>query len=809
MTALAPLTGDALKRCCDPARFGFATTDDLESLDDSVGQERAVEAVRFGVAIRHEGYNLFAFGPPGTGKYSLVRRYVEEKAAEEPVPSDWCYVNNFAEPHKPRILRLPAGRGAPLRDDMERLVEDLRAAITSTFESEDYVARKQAIEEEFKERHEKAFNDLQQRANERDTALIRTPMGFAFAPMHRGEVISPEVFRQWPNDHQEKIKQTVTELEGELQELLKQVPQWQREQRDKIRELNHEVTTFAVGHLMDGLKERYDDLPDVAAYLGEVQKNVVDNADDFMSVEPDTPEAGAAMALRRSLTGPPSFRHYQANVIVDHSGDTAAPVIYEDHPTHPNLVGRIEHMAQFGALTTDFNLIKPGAMHAANGGYLILDARKLLMQPYAWEELKRAIESREIRIQGIADALGIASTVSLEPEAIPLDMKVVLLGDRTLYYMLSQLDPDFPELFKVAVDFDDRFDRNDDNDMLFARLIATMVRREGLRPFDVQGVGRVIDHASRLAADSEKLTLHMRPIADLLREADFWAGQNGGDVVSAAEVRQAIEAQIRRSDRIRVRSQEEIERGTILIDTEGEVTGQINGLAVYQLGEFSFGRPSRITARVRLGRGEVVDIEREVALGGPLHSKGVLILSGFLGQRFGRDRPLAISASIVFEQSYSGVEGDSASSTELYALLSALSGLPIRQCYAVTGSVNQRGEVQAIGGVNEKIEGFYDVCKARGLTGDQGVLIPASNVRHLMLRDDVVEAVEAGRFAIYPVATIDQGIETLTGVAAGEPDADGNYPEGTVNAAVDAQLQAFADKARAFAMGGAREGDRQ
>jgi lon-related putative ATP-dependent protease len=559
---------------------------------------------------------------------------------------------------------------------------------------------------------------------------------------------------------------------------------------------------------MDGLRERYEDLPDVLSHFDAVQKNVVENADDFMGGEPESGEQNPMMALRRSLSGPPSFRRYHANVIVDHGKNGAAPVVSEDHPTHPNLVGRIEHMSQFGALTTDFNLIKPGALHAANGGYLILDARKVLMQPYAWEELKRAIQTKEIRTQGIAEALGIASTMTLDPEPVPLDVKIVLLGDRMLYYLISQLDPDFPELFKVAVDFEDRFDRSDTNNMLFARLIATMVRQEKLKPFDSGAVGRVIDQASRLAADSEKLTLHMRPIVDLLREAGYWASEAGRDEVGADDVRRAIEAQIRRSDRIRERSQEEIERGTILIDTEGEVVGQVNGLAVLQIGEFSFGRPSRITARVRLGRGEVVDIEREVALGGPIHSKGMLILSGFLGERFGRDRPLAISASIVFEQSYSGVEGDSASSTEVYALLSALSGFPIKQCYAVTGSVNQRGQVQAIGGANEKIEGFYDVCTARGLAPGQGVLIPESNVKHLMLRDDVVEAVEAGRFHIYPIATIDQGIEVLTGVAAGEPDAEGNYPEGTVNHAVQAQLAEFAEKARAFAMR-AGEGERK
>jgi lon-related putative ATP-dependent protease len=495
----------------------------------------------------------------------------------------------------------------------------------------------------------------------------------------------------------------------------------------------------------------------------------------------------------------PSFvRRYQVNVIVDHSGATGAPVIYEDHPTAQNLVGRIEHMAQMGALITDFNLIKAGALHRANGGYLILEARKVLLQPFAWEELKRALSSEEIRVEVLGQTLSLISTVSLEPEPIPLDVKVVLLGERLLYYTLSQLDPDFAELFKVAADFEDQMDRTSENHLLYARMIATMVRQEGLRPFDRQAVARVIEQSARIAGDAERLSTHVQSIADLLREADYWAGEAQRGVVSAADVQRAIDAQIYRSDRVRERLQEEIQRGTILIDSQGAKVGQVNGLSVITLGQFAFGRPSRITARVRLGRGEVVDIEREVALGGPIHSKGVLILSSYLGARYAMDRPLSLSASLVFEQSYSGVEGDSASSAELYALLSALADLPIKQGLAVTGSVNQYGQVQAIGGVNEKIEGFFDVCRAQGLTGEQGVLIPASNVKHLMLRPDVVAAVAAGQFRVYAVETIDQGIEVLTGVPAGERDAQGEFPAGSVNQRVEARLIALSEKRLAF-----------
>jgi lon-related putative ATP-dependent protease len=807
MTTMKPLNPELLRTRCDPDQFSFKTTAELEPLSGNLGQERAIEALRFGVGIRHEGYNLFAYGPSGTGKSTLVRRYAEEHARRQPAPDDWCYINNFSDPRNPHSLRLPPGRAVVFREQMERLIGDLRASIKSAFESEDYIARKQSLEAEFNERQEKAFNQLQEKARGKGTTLIRTPMGFAFAPTQRGEVISPEVFRQWPEEHQEKIKKAVEELEDELQQTMKQVPQWQREHREKLRTLDNDVTSFAVGHLIKGFRGEYENVSDVQRYLDEVEKDVVENSNDFRTAEEAAGEEGSPpLGLRRSLAGPPTFRQYQVNVIVNHSKATTAAVIYEDHPTQPNLIGRIEHMAQFGALTTDFNLIKAGALHKANGGYLILDARKVLMQPFAWEELKHALRSREIRIQGITESLGWTTTISLDPEPIPLEVKVVLVGEPILYYLLSQLDPDFVELFKVAVDFDDRFDRNSENHQLYARLIASITKKEGLKALKPTGVAAVIEYAARRAADSEKLSLHMRPIVDLLCEANYWAQQTDNELIDDAIIRRAIDAKIFRSDRNRERIYEEIHRGTLLIDTEGSVAGRVNGLSVLQSGEFAFGQPSRITARVRLGRGEVVDIEREVELGGRIHSKGVLILSGFLGERFGRRAPLALSASLVFEQSYGGVDGDSASSAEVYALLSALSGIPIRQSLAVTGSVNQQGEVQAIGGVNEKIQGFFDVCNRRGLTGEHGVLIPASNVKHLMLREEIVEAVAADRFQVYAVGSIDQGIEILTGIPAGEADSEGRFVQGSVNAAVQAQLEAFADAVRAFSTADRKEG---
>ncbi|MGH8066743.1 MAG: Lon protease family protein [Candidatus Entotheonellia bacterium] len=803
MGLVKPLEATALYQRCDPTQFTFESTADLEDLTEVIGQARAVEAVRFGIGIRREGFNLFALGPEGTGKYAVVRHYLERQAATQPPPSDWCYVNNFVESHKPCALRLPPGGGSKLRRDMERRVEELRTAIPATFESEHYRTRRQDIEEEFRERQEKALADVQRQAQERGLALMRTPMGLAFAPMRGGQVINPEDFQKLPPEEQERVQANVSVLQEELQKSLGQMPQWDRERRTKVKDLEQEVGRSAVGHLIEELRRQYIELPEVVEYLRRVEQDVMENLEEFLRPA-EAPEAPPPMPADGTLRRPPMptglsfFRRYQVNVIVDHTGAIGAPVIYEDHPTVQNLVGRIEHMAQMGALVTDFNLIKAGALHRANGGYLILEARKVLLQPFAWEELKRALSSEELRIEVLGQMLSLISTVSLEPEPISLDVKVVLLGERLLYYTLSQLDPDFAELFKVAADFEDQMDRTPENHLLYARMIATMVRQEGLRPFNREAVARVIEQSARLAGDAERLSTHVRSIADLLREADYWAGEAPHDVVTAADVQRAIDAQVYRSDRVRERIQEEIQRGTILIDTEGAKVGQVNGLSVITLGQFAFGRPSRITARVRLGRGEVVDIEREVALGGPIHSKGVLILAAYLGARYAIDRPLSLSASLVFEQSYSGVEGDSASSAELYALLSALADLPVKQGLAVTGSVDQHGQVQAIGGVNEKIEGFFDICRAQRMTGEQGVLIPMSNVKHLMLRPDVVEAVAAGRFHVYPVETIDQGIELLTATPAGERNAQGEFPAGSVNQRVEARLLALSEKRLAF-----------
>ena len=794
-----PLEADQLRRACDSAQFGFDTTEELEDLSEVIGQERAVSAVRFGIGIQRDGYNLFALGPSGTGKRTTISQFLERRASEEPIPPDWCYVNNFEDNQKPNALRLPPGKGIELRKDMEQLIEELRTAIPALFESEDYQTRKQELQEEFQEKQEAALNDIQERAKKRDIALIRTPVGLAFAPVEEGEVVSPDEFQKLSEEKREAVKEDIAELQEDLQEAMRQARQWERKTRERMKELDREVAMLAVGHRIEELKETYADVKRVVEYLEAVKDDVIDNVDDFRRGGSEDGESILGIPMERAREA--TFRRYKVNVIVDHSESEGAPVIYEEHPTYNNLIGRIEHIAQMGALVTDFNLIRPGALHDANGGYLLIDARELLLQPYAWEGLKRVLRAQEVRTESLSQALSLVSTVSLEPDPIPLSVKVVLIGERLLYYLLNQYDPDFSELFKVEADFSDEMPRTGDNDQLYARLIATIGRREELRPFDRDAVARVIERSSRIAGDNRKLSTHLLSIADLLEEADYWAGDEGRDIVTAEDVQKSINKKIERADRLRERTQEHIERGMILIDTTGEKTGQVNGLSIIALGDYAFGRPNRITARTRLGKGNVVDIEREVELGGPIHSKGVLILSGFLSARYASEYPLSLSASLVFEQSYAGVEGDSASLGELCVLLSALADIPIKQSLAVTGSVNQHGEVQPIGGVNEKIEGFFDACRAKGLTGTQGVLIPEVNVEHLMLRSHVIETANRGQFHVYPVATVDEAIELLTGVPAGERDEEGRFPEGSVNYLVEERLIELAQKHRDFADG--------
>jgi lon-related putative ATP-dependent protease len=793
------LTLEDLRRRCDPSCFDFESTADLDSLEDVIGQERAVKAVTFGINIESPGYHMYALGPPGTGKSTTIHKFLERKSADQPVPDDWLYVNNFEDQDKPKALRLPAGMGCKFEEDMDSLVADLETEIPNAFESEDYEKEQEKIERKFQERRQKHFEELEKKAREQGFRLLQTPRGIILAPVIDGEVVSSnEQFNQLDPEQRDEIESRQAELQDEMRDTLREIQDLQQEAKEEIRELDQQVVGYAVEHLIDKLKEKYAEYQNVVEFLEAVREDILKNVDAFKQAQQMEQAQQMLPFMQAQQRGQPNFDKYRANLIVDNCETEGAPLILESNPTHANLLGRVEHQARMGALVTNFQMIKAGALHRANGGYLMVEAREILTKPLAWEGLKRALKDNEIKIESLYQALGAISTRTLEPEPIPLDIKVVVTGNPMIYYLLYNLDEDFRELFKVKADFGLQMDWTDEALQQYAQFIGTIVNEEDLTHFSPSGTAKVIEQSARLIGDKEKLATKFGDIVDLIREASYWANQNGNDLVQGEDVKKAIDEQIYRANRLEERIQELIEDEVILIDTEGGVAGQVNGISILPLGDYSFGKPSRITARTHVGKSGVVNIDRETELGGRIHNKGVMILSGYLGGKFAQDYPLAFSASITFEQLYEEVEGDSASSAELYALLSSLSGYPLRQELAVTGSVNQRGQVQAIGGVNHKIEGFFDVCKIKGLTGEQGVIIPRANVKHLMLREDVVEAVEEGQFHIYAVSTIREGIEILTDVPVGERQEDGSYPEETVFHAVQGRLKELAEKVQSF-----------
>lgn len=793
LKTIKPLKHTLLRKRCDAKKLAFKTTSDLAPLSGMIGQERAFDALHFGTDIDHFGYNLFVLGPSGTGRHSAVKSYLEKKAAQESAPDDWVYVHNFDSAHHPIAMKLPAGKAIAFRAAMEELIDDLCRAIPDVFNSDEYHDRRKALNSEFEEKQENAFSELNEKANAQDVVILHTPMGFGLAPTSNGEVIKPDIYNQLPKDERAAIEDKIAALQTELTAILEQLPLLQKAHRDALRELNAEMTSAVVDTSIQAVGKQFEDIDVIEKRLAVVRYDLIDNAELFLS--DDTPPEGDIFPKNLiTQKNNPRYNRYRINVIIanDSDGDSkGSPLIFEDHPTLAKLIGRIEHLSQFGALVTDFTMIRPGALHRANGGYLVVDVRKILSEPFAWEALKRALRAKEIKIVSAVDEMGFTSTVSLEPEPIPLDVKVILIGERIFYYLLCDLDPEFGDLFKIEVDFDDQLQRTDDNVGLYARLIATIAQSHKLRPLSADAVATVVEQTARLAEDSERLSLRVGLITTLLQEANHWAGIDGKKTIAASNIQHALDEQLRRSSRVQELNKESIERGIRLIATDGSAVGQINALSVFTIGKFAFGQPSRITARVLSGAGKVIDIERETKLGGPLHSKGVLILSGYLAAQFAEDIPLSLWASLVFEQSYGGVDGDSASCAELCALLSALSHTPIKQGFAVTGSVNQLGAVQAIGSVNEKIEGFFDICAARGLTGDQGVLIPDSNVKHLMLKREVVDAAKAGSFGIYPMESVSDAISLLTGENAGERGKDGTFPKNTINGRIEATLRQF------------------
>ncbi len=793
------VSAEQLRRTYDPKDLGIETTENLKPLQGIIGQKRAVSALQFGLGIQEVGFNVYVAGPPGIGRMTAVRSFLEELARRKEKPPDWCYVNNFDDAYQPKVCRLPAGRGRQLQQDMKSLVDHVRREIPKVFEGEEYGNQRDNIMKELDRQRSHVLEQLNEHVSKAGFALQTTQFGIMMIPVLGGRPLNEAEFQALPAPARNDFQRHREELQDDLKASMKQVRLLERTAQEKLQELDKKVALYVVGGLIDDLAEKYHDLPEVQEYLAAVRRDILENIETFKSggSTPAAPTAEGVPIPAPWMQDLP-FRKYQINILVDNSRQEGAPVVVELNPNYNNIFGRVEKETQFGALHTDFTMLRAGSLHRANGGYLVLPVEDVLRNPFTWDGLKLSLRNGVVQIEEVGERYGFVVTKSLRPQPIPLDIKVVLVGRPLLYYLLHSYDEDFPELFKVKADFDTRMPRSDENIQDFIAFLCTFCQKENLKHLDSSAAAKLLEYASRLAEDQEKLSTHFGAMADIIREANYWAIQQSATNVCAEHVQKALDEKICRSNLIQERIQEMITREALLIDTAGEAVGQVNGLSVIGLGDYDFGRPSRITASVGPGREGIVDIEREVELGGPIHSKGVLILSGYLAEKYSRDKPLTLASRLVFEQSYEGVEGDSASSTELYAILSALSQLPIKQGIAVTGSVNQRGEVQAIGGVNEKIEGFFDVCRAKGLTSEQGVIIPQSNAQNLMLREDVVEAVKSKKFHIWAVKTINEGIEILTGMPAGERGSDGKFPEATVNYRVEQRLEKFAECLKEF-----------
>jgi len=804
MARLIELDAEALRRRCNPDTFDFDTTANLPTLKEVLGQPRALAALEFGTAIASHDFNLFALGQPGSGKTTLIRNYLESQASTQPVPQDLCYVYNFADARSPVPLKLPPGQAAQLRDDIDALVEELRAEIPRAFDTAEYSRRRDQITQNLETKRQKELTESEERVARAGFKLVKGPGGLLLAPAIEGRLLGEEDIGRLTPEEREKVLRVSGNLQREIEDRWRTIRQMERSARDDLHTLDTETATQAVHHLIDDVRAHYPGQPAVLQYLDALEADVIAHADHFRKgKEAETPPPPFAPPPGASTER--LFSRYEVNVLVDNKDLKGAPVVVETNPTYHNLIGRIEHQATWGGFFTDHTMIKSGALHRANGGYLIIPARECLMSPFSWEGLKRALKDRALKIEELGAQLSLVSAVSLAPESVPLNVKAVLIGNPMIYYLLYAYDEDFQKLFKVKAEFTTRMDRTPDSERAYAWFVSTMTQQEKTMPFDRGAVARVVEYGSRVAEDQDQLSTRFGSIADLVREAAHRAGKNSHDAVTAADVRAAEEARRYRQNLVEERFQESMVKGTVLLDTAGTAIGRINGLSVISLGDYAFGHPVRITATVGPGRRGVVSIEREVELSGPIHGKGVLILGGYLLRKYTQKGPLSLSASLVFEQSYSMVEGDSASLAELCVLLSAVAGVPLRQDVAVTGSVNQHGQVQPVGGVTEKIEGFFDLCRARGLSGTQGVLVPAANRRHLMLRDDVVEAVRSGTFHIWIVEDVDALLQLLSGLPCGEPDAAGIYPEGSLHRLVSDRLVEFGRTLRAASAGDERK----
>jgi len=786
------LKPEELVERCDIGNFDFETTKTLEPIDSIIGQGRAASSMEFGLAIKRSGYNIYVSGITGTGRNSYTKRVVNNIAKTEKIPDDWCYVYNFKQPDVPKCISLPAGLGYKLEKDMKRLVKSLKIKIPKAFDGEEYEKQKNKIVQDYQEKSSEYMEEFNQYASERGFAIKRSEMGVMTIPLHNGQPIEEKDFISLPPDERKKIEDTSFVVQNKLMEVMKKIRDIEKTVRDKMEHLEAKIALMAVEHPIMELKEKYNEYKVVVEYLTACQRDIIHNIEDFRGIDKENMEEMEIMERIREKDY--TFK-YLVNLVVDNRDLKGAPVIFDTNPKYQNLLGRIEYDSQMGVITTDFSKIKSGTLHAANGGYLVLNISDIARNPESWEGLKRALKTNSIHIENIYAGL---VSGGMKPEPIPLNVKIILLGNPQTYQALYSYDEDFKKFFKIKADFDVDMEDSVGNIKKYAQFISSHCEKKGLLHFDKEATATVVEYSRKLAEHKHKLSTRFNDIVEILYEADAWARIDDQKLINKIYVKKAINEKIYRSNRIEEKLQEYIDTGVILITTEDSVVGQVNGLSVMNYGDYSFGKPSRITANTFAGESGIVNIEREVEMSGAIHDKGVLILSGFLGERFAQDFPMSVSASITFEQLYDGVEGDSASSTELYAMLSSLSGVPIKQNIAVTGSVNQKGEIQPIGGVNEKIEGFFQTCKARGFKGVEGVMIPHQNVVNLMLNDEVIDAVKAGKFHIYAVERIEEGIEVLTGMAAGGRNEEGAYPEGTLFGLVQKKLYKYAQIVEEF-----------
>jgi lon-related putative ATP-dependent protease len=781
------LTAEELYRCCDRKIFSFKTTDDLPPFEGTIGQERALEAIDFGLGLQSMGFNIFVLGESGTGKTSTIKALISRKAEQEPVPSDWCYVYNFKDKDSPLAIPLEPGQGVKFQKEMEELINSLKIEIPKVFESKEYEKQKNRLLDEYQKRQKELFGSLEEEAASKGFTIKRAVGGFFIVPIKKsGEPLSEEEYQSLDEKTRKKVEEVGKVLQEKLDDAVRALKSGEKLVKGLLKKLEQEAALSVLGQMVDELKQKYKGNEKLNDYLDAVRVDILDNIEIFKAAQEE--DSSSPLPFLKVQQQEPDFTKYTVNVIVNNGNLKGAPYIFESNPTYYNLFGRIEHKFQYGMAVTDFSMIKAGSLHKANGGYLVIDALDLLRNLFSYDAIKRAIKNREVKIEDIWEQYRLVTTSMLKPEPIPLDIKIILIGSPYIYYLLYNLDEEYRELFKVKSDFDNRMDCTEENMLKYATFIATKSREEKLLPFDTSGVGRIVEYGSRLAEHQEKLSSRFSDITDLIRESHYWARKEGAEIVSERHVERALNEKIYRHNRIEERLRELIAEGSLIVETEGEIVGQINGLAVLDLGDYSFGKPSRITTTVYIGKAGVVNIERETKLSGKIHEKAILILSHYLGKKYANRKPISLSASITFEQLYGMIEGDSATCAELYSLLSAISGVPIRQNIAITGSMDQNGNVQPIGGVNEKIEGFFELCKLRGLDGTQGVIIPKRNIKNLMLRKNVVDAVREGKFKIYAIDHVEEGVEILMGIPHGELKPDGTYQEGTLNYLVEKRL---------------------